>query len=141
MPSLTARDNDLIILSTGVLVLDDIMGLIRNELDLGNIQRCVLASKELRQVAHARFEEVNGLEEHFFDLSYMDFLHEQIQLNAHGKAWGDRLCKRRDDLKPYVNHVLIRARISVPGGEISFEVDPSSSRVIHWEDYQSNASE
>ena len=63
----------------------------------------VLASTEVPQIAKDRIGEATVIEEHAFDETYIEFLDEQIQLNARGDEWSARLRKRREGLLPFTN--------------------------------------
>ncbi len=88
--------------------------------------------------AHVRCAASNAqaVEEHCFDDSYLEFLDQQIELNASGDAWTERLRARRANLSEYCNHTLIRGRIVVDGVDWSLEVEPETRRVVHCETYQ-----
>ena len=80
-----------------------------------------------------------AIESHTFDHTYLEFLDEQIRLNARGNDWSQRLQVRRNHLEGYVDIELITGRIDLPNGDASVEIDPRSSSVVHWETYEYSA--
>jgi hypothetical protein len=97
--------------------------------------KAVVECADLPRIGKERVHDALHVEEHTFDSSYIEFLDEQIRLNARGDEWSDRLRDRRQHLAPYSDQRLIRGKISIPEGELSIEIEPESSRVIHWEEY------
>lgn len=89
---------------------------------------------DLPQIGKERVHTALHVEEHSFDSSYIEFLDEQIRLNARGDEWSSRLRDRRQHLAPFANQRLIRGKIPIPDGDLSIEVEPESARVIHWEE-------
>ena len=80
--------------------------------------------------------DVTDLEEHRFDRSYIEFLDEQIHLSPRGPDWTERLKRRRADLLPFCDAILLRGTVRV--GDVGFdvEIDPKTRAVIHWEQYE-----
>ena len=78
---------------------------------------------------------VEGIEETIFDATYLDFLDEQIQLNARGDAWSDRLRRRRAGLADWCDRPLIFGRVLVDADEYCVRVDPQTNEVVYWEVY------
>lgn len=97
--------------------------------------KAVMECADLPQIGKERVHHALHIEEHTFDASYIDFLNEQIRLNARGEEWSARLRHRRKRMAPFTDQRLIRGKIPIPDGDLSIEVEPESSRVIHWEEY------
>ncbi len=95
----------------------------------------VLRCADLPQVGKEQVDDARQIEEHTFDSTYIEFLDEQIRLNARGDEWSKRLRKRRLQMAPLTDQRLISGRISIPDGDLSIEVDLATSRVVHWEEY------
>ena len=81
-----------------------------------------LAELEARQAI--RFESKR------LDESYLDFLEEQIALEARGPEWKVLLQARRDALGPYVGKELGCVTISGPQPFVWVKFDPQSLRVV-----------
>ena len=97
-----------------------------------------VASSELPKRVRGAVSDAQAVESHCFDDSYIAFLDEQIELNAKGDAWTERLRLRCSRLSPYCNRTLIHGRIIVDGVDWSLDVDPETGLVVHWETYQLN---
>lgn len=78
---------------------------------------------------------VKDVDEHVFDESYIQFLDQQIELNARGDAWSERLRRRRDVLATWTDRSLVRVVCTGNGREWWFDVDPESKRVLRAESY------
>ena len=76
-----------------------------------------------------------GLEESCIDSTYLDFLDEQIELNARGDEWSDRLRRRRSGLADWCDYPLLDGRIVVGPDEYAFKVDRVTQSVVYWEEY------
>ncbi len=68
-----------------------------------------------------------------FDQSYLEFIDEQIGLEARGEEWTALLKARRAALTPYRDLPTLFGFIPAAGGLWSVRVDPASGRVIHAE--------
>lgn len=97
--------------------------------------KAVMECADLPRIGKERVHDTSHIEEHTFDSSYIEFLDEQIRLNARGDDWNSRLRDRSQHLAPFADQRLIRGKIPIPGGDLSIEVEPESARVIHWEEY------
>ena len=95
-----------------------------------------VASSKLPGSVRTQVANAQAVESHGFDESYIAFLDEQIELNARGDAWTERLRLRRSRLAGYCNRTLVRGRLVVDGVEWSIEVDPETNTVVHWETYE-----
>ena len=77
--------------------------------------------------------EANSIEPATFDKTYIEFLDEQILLNARGTEWTQMLIKRRRNLAGYVEAQLLNATLKINGTEYRFKISPASGQVVHWE--------
>jgi hypothetical protein len=89
----------------------------------------------LPQPARVAAATVQGLEETRFDSSYLDFLDEQIELNARGDKWSERLRRRRSGLADWCDRPLLQGRIVVGSDEYWVTVDRETQPVVYWEEY------
>lgn len=78
---------------------------------------------------------VVGVEESSFDSTYLDFLSQQIELNARGDEWSQRLRDRMLGLARWCDATLINGRIEVGMDDYTIYVDPESQSVVYWERY------
>jgi hypothetical protein len=109
-----------------------------NAMETQRVFANAVASSELPDRVRGAVSDAQAVEPHCFDDSYIAFLDEQIELNARGDAWTERLRLRRSRLSTYCNRTLIHGRIVVDGVDWSLEVDPETGGVVHWETYQFN---
>ena len=79
---------------------------------------------------------VQGIREATFDSTYLQFLSEQIQLNARGDTWSNRLRIRLAGLAHLCDRRLLDGRIFVNGEEYWVKVDPTTNQVVYWESYE-----
>ena len=77
---------------------------------------------------------VEGLERSTLDPSYLDFLREQIALEARGPEWTAVLTKRFTAIAPYCGLQIIFGAIRTPTGFYFVRVDPDNRRVIYHEE-------
>lgn len=80
-------------------------------------------------------ESVVEIETSSFDVTYLEFLDEQIELNARGDAWSQRLRTRRAGLADWIGVPLIGGRITLDNDDYTIKVDPSTQSVVYWEHY------
>ena len=78
---------------------------------------------------------VLGVRQSTFDSSYLIFLDEQIELNARGEEWSQRLRKRKSGLAQWCDVPLIDGKVEVGTDDYSVYVDPESQSVVYWEHY------
>ena len=97
--------------------------------------KAVLGCEEISSTVTEWIQEMRDIEEHVLDHTYFDFLEEQVQLNARGEAWNERLAKRKQNLESFVSQPLVRGLVPLPSGDLYIEVEPLSLRVVHWEEY------
>ena len=76
-----------------------------------------------------------GLEERCFDSTYLDFLDQQIELNARGDEWSDRLRRRRSGLADWCDRPLLDGGIVVGPYDYWIKVDRVTQSVVYWEEY------
>ena len=90
---------------------------------------------DLPQAVRAAAATPQGLEERCFASTYLDFLNKQIELNARGDEWSDRLRRRRSGLADWCDHPLLYGRIIVGPDGYTIEVDRVTQSVVYWEEY------
>jgi hypothetical protein len=87
-----------------------------------------LAQSERRVPADVRDALDGAVEAEFevFDSSYLEFLDEQIRLNARGDHWTTVLSQRRAALAPLAGERLLRltVRLSTGSASLRFTTDP-----------------
>lgn len=101
---------------------DDFIAAIRNCPDLPHAVRAAAAT-------------VQSLEETCFDSTYLDFLDEQIELNARGDEWSERLCRRRTVLTEWCDRPLLTGIILAGPNGYWIKVDRETQSVVYWEEY------
>lgn len=102
-----------------------------NEVFAAAVRGC----SELPQIVHYAASSAQGLEESSLDSTYLDFLDEQIGLNARGNEWSDRLRRRRAGLASWCDRTLIYGRIPVGTDDYTAWVDWQTQSVVYWEKY------
>src|SRR5882724_9956260 len=90
---------------------------------------------DLPQAAREQARSAPAVESHSFDKSYLEFLDEQIRLNARGASWTERLKRRREGLQALCSRPLLRGTIHQGNDEYTVEVDPETTAVVYWERY------
>lgn len=90
---------------------------------------------DLPDSVHNAASTVDGLEESTFVSTYLNFLDEQIELNARGDEWSDRLRRRRVGLAEWCDRPLIHGSVVVGPNEYTVRVDRESHSVVFWEEY------
>ena len=70
-----------------------------------------------------------------FDVTYLEFLDEQIKLNARGDEWSRHLRARRSGLADWCDIPLINGKISLENDFYTIKVDPKMQSVVYWEHY------
>ena len=98
---------------------------------IASVHKCTDLPQSVRDAAST----VLGLEESSFDSTYLEFLDEQIELNARGYEWSDRLRRRRSGLAEWCEHPLLSGRIVVGVDEYTVKVDRETRSVAYWEKY------
>lgn len=98
------------------------------------VQQCLQSCNELPGIVCENIANITNIEIRSFDVSYIEFLDEQINLNARGAEWTNRLKSRRENLAVFVGVKLLNASLYINGREFSFKIEPNERRVIHWEE-------
>ena len=80
-------------------------------------------------------QSVAGIDTSSFDVTYLEFLDQQIELNSRGDAWSKRLRSRRSGLADWCDIPLIGGRITVDADDYTIKVDPKTQSVVYWEHY------
>ena len=78
---------------------------------------------------------VSGIETRSFDVSYLEFLDQQVELNARGDEWSNRLRSRRIGLADWCDIPLIDGSITVGTDDYTIKVDPKTQSVVYWEHF------
>ena len=107
--------------------------------DKANVVRCLEAHPDLPAWAQRILK--NGIRgedfhvsEQVFDASYLDFLNEQIALNARGDEWSKILKKRVEILNAWVGVPHWSITVSdVQSGRVSAYADAKNQQVFHVE--------
>lgn len=100
-----------------------------SEIFLKAVLSCNELPKSIRDFASIS----SGISATQFDVSYMEFLEEQIQLGALGPQWNAILIRRRDGLLPYCDVPLLSGSVRMGRGDVSIKVDPRHQTVVYWE--------
>jgi hypothetical protein len=95
----------------------------------------VRANKSLPASLREHADEVEALEEHRLDQSYIEFLDTQIRLNPRGPDWTERLKRRRAALAPFAGVTLLRGKVRIENSDFTVEIQPENKVVVHWEEY------
>jgi len=82
---------------------------------------------------------VEDLERRILDLTYCDFLREQIALEPRGPEWTAILSKRLAAIAPFVGVPTLIGTIRTPGAFHYVRVDATTRRIIHCETHETNA--
>ena len=96
------------------------------------VRNCVALPQCVRDSASS----VAGIETSSFDVTYLEFLDEQIELNARGDEWSQRLRSRRAGLADWCDILLIRGHFKIGTDDYYVKVDPTTHAVVYWEHYQ-----
>lgn len=99
---------------------------------IASVHRCT----DLPQSARDAAPTVQGLRASVFDSTYLEFLDEQIELNARGDDWSARLRRRRTALTDWCGRSLLDGRIAVGVDEYTVKVDRETQTVVYWERYE-----
>ena len=78
---------------------------------------------------------VTGIETSSFDVTYLKFLDQQIELNARGDEWSNRLRLRRSGLADWCDVPLIDGRVAVGTDDYTIKVHPKTQSVVYCEHY------
>ncbi len=98
-------------------------------------KKAVLDCNKLPSIIRDNIESIELLDSSEFDSTYIEFLDEQIELNARGKDWTERLSIRKKNLINFVDTLLLNIQLKVEKEEFCLKVEPNSKKVVHWERY------
>ena len=101
--------------------------------DIDIVTHAILSCSELPFEVHDSVRTVRNIDRSTFDVTYIDFLDEQIGLEPRGAEWTELLRIRRERLSRYVDVPLLNAKMRVNEIEYSFKISPNSQRVVYWE--------
>ena len=93
------------------------------------VRNCVALPECVRESAPSAAR----VETSSFDVTYLEFLDEQVDLNARGDQWSQRLRARRSGLADWCDVPLIRGQITVDTDDYWIKVDPKTKSVVYWE--------
>ena len=99
---------------------------------------CVEAVSKCGRLPQAVRENTNAIESveiTNFDQEYIEFLDQQIAVEARGQKWSERLKIRRLNLSQHVGRELASYRLRCGGDHYWIKIDPTEGSVVHWEDY------
>lgn len=68
-----------------------------------------------------------------FDSTYLEFLEEQIKLNARGDEYSAILTRRLDDLRPYVDIELLFVLLIRKPESFAIRIEPQAESIVHEE--------
>jgi hypothetical protein len=93
----------------------------------------VRASHDLPMEVRSLANEARGVEESSFDDSYIQFLDEQIRLEARGPKWTAILRRRRKGLSSFCGVLLVSGHIRSGRFDTWIKIDPKNGVVVYWE--------
>ena len=96
----------------------------------------VRASQDLPTEVRAHADEVDGVKESCFDDSYIQFLDDQIRLEPRGPGWTAILRKRRKGLCSFCGVPLVSGHIRSGRFDTWIKIDPKTSAVVYWEQFE-----
>ena len=99
--------------------------------------QAVQATESLPFTVREHAEAFERVERRILDQSYLDFLREQIALEARGPEWTAILTERLSAISPFLGVPTLFGSIPTPTGFSFIRVDPATRRVIHHEIYDS----
>lgn len=71
---------------------------------------------------------------HTLDISYIDFLDEQIRLGARGEEWTRILRARKAALVPHVGRNLVNVIVNHDRRRIRIELTRLALKAVYWEE-------
>jgi hypothetical protein len=105
----------------------------------------------LRELAYLSYEDVLRLpkyedagdgqvtapwvEEKLLAADYLDFLREQIRIDARGAEWKELLQKRLQALKPFVGKNVLTATFHQKPYAVTLKINPDTGKLFHEEMY------
>jgi hypothetical protein len=95
----------------------------------------VRANESLPSSLREHADEVEALEEHRFDQSYIEFLDTQIRLNPRGPDWTERLKHRQVALAAFAGVTLLRGRVRIGNSGFTIEIHPEKKVIVHCKEY------
>lgn len=75
------------------------------------------------------------VEEKLLAVDYLDFLREQIRINARGPEWKELLQERLQALEPFVGKNVMTATFHQKPNAVSLKIDPDTGKPFHMERY------
>jgi hypothetical protein len=80
-----------------------------------------------------RSASVSLVQERVLDQALFETLTSQVNPGLHAEAWTARLQLRERNLLSYMDSLLVCIFFRLPGCHYTFEIDPQSDAVVHWE--------
>lgn len=90
---------------------------------------------------HLDESQISGVRESTFDESYLEFLELQVELNARGDEWSERLRRRRIGVAKLVNRTHIDGRMRSGAEDYWIKADPDGGQVVYLEVYEDQYSD
>jgi hypothetical protein len=75
------------------------------------------------------------IEEKLLAADYLDFLREQIRIDARGPEWKELLQARLRALKPFVGKNVLTATFHQKPYAVTLKIDPNTGKLFHVEMY------
>jgi hypothetical protein len=105
-------------------------------MDPGDICReAIRGCSELPPRVRERSDYIRNFEWSEFDQTYLDFLDEQISLEARGPTWSERLLQRKQNCIALVDTKHLNCCLEDDGLIWHFKITPDPPKVIHFEHY------
>ena len=83
--------------------------------------------------AVVRGAEILLRQDRILDRQLFDTLTSQPNPGAETEGWKARLDLRKKNLFPHMDRLLVCVFFRLPGCHYTFEIDPESNTVVHWE--------
>lgn len=75
-----------------------------------------------------------NIEYKILDASYIEFLDQQIELEARGPEWNEILKKRVSALRPFVGKTVVTAQLLFEDNSLTIKIDPEEKNIINIEE-------
>lgn len=103
-------------------------------MDTGEIcKQAIRECHDLPKDVRDRADEIQNVEWSKFDQSYIDFLDEQILLEARGPEWSERLRKRKRNLLALVDMRYLSCKLDGDGHSWTFAIASDPPDMVHHE--------
>jgi len=95
--------------------------------------RAAHQTPDLPTWVHENVGAVKDLKQKVLDRTYLEFLDEQIKLEARGPEWSRVLQKRRAALDGYCGKNLLSGTVSLGNQFCFIKIDLKSGKTLYWE--------